>query len=397
MPRSHSLLRSFLLLVALASCNETTTEPGTSPVAAPSFSTTATTALAFYQVSGGQGHTCAITTDNRAYCWGENMTGQLGDGTTTSHLKPVAVLGGLRFQQISAGVLGTCGITLDYRAYCWGFNNSGQIGDGSLTQRLAPVPVASGRRFRQVDLNGYHTCAVSYPDPGQALCWGANYAGQLGDGTKTNRTRPTVVVGALVMRQVTAGAHSSCGVTTSNLAYCWGSNTEGELGDSSNTRQRSVPSRVAGGHQFLRLDAGDVHVCAVAIGDRAFCWGNGRSGQIGNGRAYLSFWPRAVAGGLYFTRVTGGGSHTCGETRGNQAYCWGHNSDGDLGDGTTTQRLTPVLVAGGHTFKQVSAGGFHSCGKTDTSALYCWGWNALGQIGDGTKINRLKPVRIAGP
>jgi alpha-tubulin suppressor-like RCC1 family protein len=396
MPRASSLLLSSLLLAALPSCTKTPTEPDTSPAAALSLST-ATTALSFYQVSNGVFHTCGITTDNRAYCWGQNQSGQLGDGTTTDHLKPVAVLGGLRFQQISAGFGETCGITLDYRAYCWGSNNFGQLGDGSLTQRLTPVSVAGGRRFRQVDLGGHHTCAVSYPDPGRAYCWGGNYAGQIGDGTKGNRTRPAAVLGTLVMRQVTAGSSFSCGVTTSNLAYCWGTNTEGELGDSTSTHMRTAPSRVAGRHQFLRLDAGGTHVCAIAVGDRAFCWGDGRGGQIGNGRAYLSFWPRAVAGGLYFTRVTGGGGHTCGETRGNQAYCWGANYWGQLGDGTTTNRLTPALVVGGLTFKQVSAGDSHSCGKTDTSALYCWGINTGGEIGDGTTTTRLKPVRVAGP
>jgi alpha-tubulin suppressor-like RCC1 family protein len=382
---------------ALTSCNENLTAPP-SATAEPALAT-ATAALAFYQVSGGDSHTCGVTTDNRAYCWGDNLSGQLGDGTTNSagRSRPAAVLGGLRFHQISAGTLTTCGVTLDYRVYCWGHNGYGQVGDGTNATRLTPVPVAGGRRFRQVDVDFYHACALSYPDPGRAYCWGSNFEGELGDGTRTNRSVPVAVLGNLVMRQVTAGAEFSCGVTPTNLAYCWGTNRRGQLGDSSTANWRSVPSRVAGAHQFRNLDAGDEHACAVTTGDRAYCWGNGRSGQIGNGKTYLSFWPRAVAGGLSFTRVSAGATHTCGETRANQAYCWGDNAEGQAGDGTTTQRLTPVLVTGGLTFKQVSAGGSHTCGKTDTSEAYCWGFNTSGQLGNGTTTSSSRPVPVAGP
>ena len=85
----------------------------------------------------------------------------------------------------------------------------------------------------------------------------------------------------------------------------------------------------------------------MTTGDRAFCWGNGRSGQIGDGKPYLRFWPRRVAGGLSFSRVSTEGFHTCGETTQNRTYCWGDNSSGQLGDGTATTRLKPVPVAGG--------------------------------------------------
>jgi alpha-tubulin suppressor-like RCC1 family protein len=324
--------------------------------------------------------------------------GQLGDGTTISHLTPKPVAGNLRFRQISAGFYTTCGVTTDYRAYCWGDNESGQVGNGSSGPSgvLTPVAVAGGRRFRQVETNSMHTCGVSYPDPARAYCWGNNSSGELGDGTKVERSVPVAVAGGLSIFQVTLGYVHTCGVTTSNIAYCWGSNWQGNLGDSSTADSKSTPSRVAGGHQFRSIDAGTNHVCAVTTGDRAYCWGNGREGQIGNGKMYLSFWPRAVAGGIYFTRVTAGYSHSCGETRANQAYCWGGNTEGQDGDGTTTRRLTPVLVTGGLTFKQVSAGNSHTCGKTASSEAYCWGWNGFGQLGDGTKTNRPRPVRVAG-
>ena len=379
-------LRTPVLALSIAvgalGCREDPTAPaGQEPAAVLAAATT----LALYQVSAGEEHTCGVTTDNRAYCWGYNGKGQLGDGTTTDRHTPVAVAGGLRFHAISTGQGTTCGVTTDYRAYCWGDNVLGQLGDGTTTPRLRPVAVAGGHRFRQVDVTFEHACAVSYPDPGRAYCWGWGGDGQLGNGSRTNHPTPVAVAGSLLMRQVSVGYFHSCGVTTSNLAYCWGDNRYGELGDSSSVALRSTPSRVAGAHQFRTLDAGAYHTCAVTTGNRAFCWGDGRGGALGNGKAYLSFWPRAVAGGLSFERVSAGLYQSCGETTANRPYCWGGMN-----------RLTPVAVPGNFFFNQVTAGGTHACGKTAGSVAYCWGGNFSGELGDGTTTASSTPVRVAG-
>jgi hypothetical protein len=131
------------------------------------------------------------------------------------------------------------------------------------------------------------------------------------------------------------------------------------------------------------VDGGNEFTCAVTTGDQAFCWGNGRGGELGNGHAYLSFWPRAVAGKHAFRRVTAGGKHACGETPSNGAWCWGENG-GALGDGTTSpSSLIPVAVTGGLFFSQLSAGYVHTCGRTPAAVGYCWGRNFNGQLGLG--------------
>jgi alpha-tubulin suppressor-like RCC1 family protein len=370
--------------------------------AAPlSVQSVAAMALAFYQVSGGGVHTCGVTTENRTYCWGNNYAGQLGDGTIgTFRFSPHPIAGGLQFRQISAGGSHTCGVTTDSLAFCWGANESGQLGDGTATGRLAAVAVAGGRKFRQIEAGFKHTCGVTTDH--RAFCWGSNSFGQLGDGTTSRRLRPVAVAGARQFRQVAAGSGTywshTCGVTTGDVVFCWGSNSYGQLGDSTEVTQRLTPSRVAGGRQFRQVDAGGLHSCAVTTGNRAFCWGNGTAGAIGNGKSYKSFWPRAVTGGLYFTRVSAGEGHVCGETTDNRAFCWGTNEYGQLGDGNAPYlSLTPVAVAGGLTFKQVSAGQVHTCGKTPANVAYCWGNNFNGQGGDGTNINRLTPVPVADP
>src|SRR2546423_6901788 len=230
-PRIPLRLALLLSVVAVASCSDPN-EPDQQPITDPTLATTmATQTLSFYQVSAGHDHTCGVTTDNRAYCWGDNSEGQLGDGTTTGRLTPKAVAGGLRFRQISAGFDTSCGLTTEYRAYCWGNDQLGQVGDGStIRRRLTPVPVATGRRFVLVGTNFEHSCGVSYTER-RAYCWGSNTEGELGDGTRISRTRPVAVSGSLTLHEVSLGYEHTCVLTTNKLVYCWGNNGAGELGD----------------------------------------------------------------------------------------------------------------------------------------------------------------------
>jgi len=359
---------------------------------------TSSTPLAFNQVSSGWEHTCGLTMEGQAYCWGRNVHGEVGDGTRTTRLVPVAVLGGLKFRQLSAGLAFTCALTTDYRAYCWGRNTERELGDRTTTDRQTPVAVRGGLRFLQVGAGPSHTCALTYPDR-RAYCWGYNNGGQLGDGTRTTPLAPVPVMGSRQFRQVSAGNGHTCGVTPTYKAYCWGDNGWGQLGDDTRTSSLA-PVPVFGGHQFKQLDAGGFYTCAVTTDARAFCWGYNPDGLLGTGLTFLRIRrPRLVTGGLQFSRVTAGEYHTCGETTLNRAYCWGENQSGQLGDGTSGQnRITPVPVTGGLLFSQVSAGVEHTCARTSTGVAYCWGWNGSGEIGDGTRYTHYDtPTPVAGP
>jgi alpha-tubulin suppressor-like RCC1 family protein len=243
---------SAALTVAIAGCSEDAESP-TEPRLQPALATTATQALVFRQVSAGHFHTCGVTSDNRAYCWGANFSGQLGDGTNTQRLRPMAVAGGLNFRQVLAGArdrYGTshsCGVTTSYQGYCWGGNDEGQLGDGTTTQRLKPRAVAGGLQFSGLIPGGDHTCAVTTASV--AHCWGYDYYGQLGDGSPVGNAAPTrlspfAVVGELALKAVTPGGTHTCALTTGNLAYCWGANA-GQLGDGT-TDWTSTPVPVAG-------------------------------------------------------------------------------------------------------------------------------------------------------
>jgi alpha-tubulin suppressor-like RCC1 family protein len=355
----------------------------------------------------------ASSSANAAWCWGDNSTGALGTGDATGpegcfsyndpipcSSRPTRVIGGRQFRSISAGDGYTCAVTTDFHPYCWGLDAFGELGDGgSVYQSPTPLAVAGGHRFRVIDAGTYHTCGVSYPD-NRLYCWGNNTDGQLGDGTLTKRLTPVLVVGGLTFKQVGVGLWHTCAVTTTDRVYCWGLNTSGQLGDSTTAIRRARPTKVVGGHQFRQVDAGWEHTCTVTTDYRAWCWGSGHQGQLGNGKTYLSFWPRAVSGGLSIRRLSAGWFHNCAEATGSRAWCWGSNSVGQLGAGLArgTTRMTPV--AGGLFFAQLNAGASHVCAKTGAGAGYCWGDNfyaALGNGSSGPSTSTIAPRPVSAP
>src|SRR5205809_72789 len=238
--------------------------------------------FAFAAVSAGRSHTCGLTTGGAAYCWGDNVQGQLGDGSTISSGTPVPVAGGLMFGAVSAGDGFTCGLTASGAAVV------------PTPRRARAVPVAGGLAFAAVSAGRVHTCGLA--TSGAAYCWGANDSGELGDGSTVDSRTPLAVAGGLTFQVVSAGGGYTCGVTTAGAAYCWGANFSGQLG----TGMFSGPSLV----------------------------------------------PAPVSSGLVFGAVSAGGAHTCGRTTGGTVYCWGGNSDGELGNGPTSSSAVPVRAFG---------------------------------------------------
>jgi hypothetical protein len=151
-------------------------------------------------------HACALADNGRAYCWGRNASGQLGDGTTDVRWAPIevsvsGVLSGKSLVSIAAAYSGsssdgfTCAVSTEGKVYCWGYNAYGQLGDNSTTNRTSPVAVAtgaaSGKVFVDVKVGSDHACGLT--SDGKVYCWGNNDYGQLGNNSNTAAKTPVAV------------------------------------------------------------------------------------------------------------------------------------------------------------------------------------------------------------
>ncbi len=315
----------------------------------------------------------------RVSCRGADDRGQRPDRAAVS------------FVALAAGVSHACGLTREGQALCWGANDSGQLGDGSRVDRPVPAPVASDARFSTIAAGVSHTCGLE--GEGQVLCWGSNADGQLGDGSHEDRMTPGPVSGDQRFVELVAGWNHTCGLTATREAFCWGLNDHGQLGDGS-LAERLVPTRVP--DSFESLVAGSAHTCGISGGE-VLCWGDDTSGQLGDGATRSRPRPALVHGlPAPVTQLAAGAVSTCALLADGRAYCWGQNVHGELGDGTRDSRATPSPVSGNLRFRSIYAGGALTCGFTTAGVQYCWGLNQSGELGDGTRESRAVPTRVGG-
>ncbi|MFO7894267.1 MAG: Ig-like domain-containing protein [Longimicrobiales bacterium] len=333
----------------------------------------------FVQVSAGGYHTCALTAEGVAFCWGDNWSNQLGLGLDMDEVPvPLPVATDLRFTDISAGMYHTCAVATDGTGYCWG--DGWLLGTGEHTDHATPVAVDFAGTWQQIEAGHWHTCGVA--TGGQAYCWGDGYNGAIGDGSTVDRLIPTAVASSVEFQSITAGIYSSCAVATGGTAYCWGDG--GTVGRAGAPYANPVPQPVDGGHSFSTIHSGDWYICAIG-GGNVYCWGDNSLGQFGTGSATYGGVDSPLLGPSGYAQVDGAEEHTCGVTTTGEGACWGYNSYGQLGVSYDTRwaSYSPLTLTDPSAWRVLTAGEQHSCGITAAGVLYCWGSNTTGQLGTG--------------
>lgn len=324
------------------------------------------------RVSGSAQHSCAVTGGGLVKCWGRGNSGELGDGVTSGPVTcggsfyanptPVTVNGLSGVVRVVGGGAFSCGLSSGGSLRCWGGNFYGQHGDGSRTTKSVPAGSdgVQGLSDVSVGAGGYHACGMF--SGGVVKCWGGNGYGQLGGGGTSGpndcegqacSTTPAAVVGIGAAVGVVAGDLFACALEGDGGVKCWGENSMGQLGDGT-VAGRGTPMTVPGVTPARRLFAGSTQACALMTDGNYKCWGSNAYGELGTG---------------------GTGPDTCGSTPCSRTPVTSVNLAG---------AVLPALGAG------------HTCGLFGGGVVKCWGQGGLGQLGNGGTSDSTAPVTVGG-
>ncbi|WP_425605035.1 InlB B-repeat-containing protein [Bombiscardovia apis] len=353
--------------------------------------------IQFSQISTGWNHTLGLGSNGRIYAWGKNDSGQLGDGSTNNHVVPMVVNtpAGVKYRQVVAGPNTSFALGSDNHWYAWGANTSGQLGNGTTTNQLTPVAISMPTgvgAYTQISPGENHTLALG--DDGTAYAWGANTNGQLGNNTTISSLSPVKVqipAGAFQFTSVSAGSSHSIATGDNGLAYAWGSNQYGQIGSVFITvgdrSQVPVEVQLPVGLSKSKQATASAN-WSIGIGDngRIITWGYNGQNQLGNGNTVNQSLPAEaqLPASLTFTSVKPKANSTIAIANTGQIYAWGANTAGQLGNGNQNNQPSPVAVnpKPGTTFAQLHTGYNHTIGVDTSGNIWAWGDNASGQLGD---------------
>ncbi|HEX4982726.1 MAG TPA: fibronectin type III domain-containing protein [Ilumatobacteraceae bacterium] len=393
-------------------------------------------------ISAGNSHMCAILDNGSLKCWGWSLAGQLGQGDTEARgdepgemgdaLLPIDLGGGLAPSGVSAAGHHTCAVIGLGDVKCWGENQSGELGQGDLADRgdgagemgiaLAEVDLGTGRAATAVASGGNHSCALL--DDFTVKCWGRNFDGQLGQSHTDNLGNaagemgdalPPIDVGTRdAVTAVATGVAHSCAILDTGEVKCWGENASGQLGLGDTSDRGNGPGEMGAvlpavglgsGRTATAIATGNGHTCAILDTGAVKCWGENGNGQLGQGDTADrgdsagemgdNLAPIDLGTGRTATAIAAGGGHTCAVLDDGDIKCWGQNGSGQLAQGDTATRgdgpgemgdnldptnLFPDAIA-------IAAGQLHTCALFDGGDVFCWGQNVLGQLGQESTDN----------
>ena len=316
--------------------------------------------------SASAAHTLALTSEGKVYAWGENIEGQLGTNNTTFYSSPVAVdmtgaLSGKTVVALAAGYQHSLALTSDGGLYAWGSNLGGELGIGSTTSSLVPVAVdtsgvLSGKTIVQIHA-GWNTSAV-LDSTGQVYTWGSGSA--LGNGSAAGSTvavavDTTGVLAGKVVSKLRVGSFHMLVQTTDGMLFGWGENNRGQIGDGTSGTNRHSPvavdvTGVLATKTITEISAGHQYSLVLASDGTVYAWGADDSMSLGNATTTVqadspvAVDMTGVLSGKTVVAISAGINNGYALTTDGDLFAWGANSTGAVGDGTTTNRDTPVAV-----------------------------------------------------
>lgn len=345
-----------------------------------------------------------------------------------------------QFRQLAAGEYHTCGVDVDAGAWCWGQGLYGQLGNGDTVDTTSPVRVvADSTRFTAITAGSMHTCALD--DRGAVWCWGGNFVGRLGTGDREPTSTPTRVEGIdAAVRNIHAGLDRTCAVTVDDALWCWGANNERQINDST-TGDILAPVRITPGPvtdvsmragrtcliaDTVRCQGGDLRSYVLTgevayglwefqglptgvsqlaqtrfgycglLADAVWCWGAYLGGQAPTGAitGSIGAWlDPEVRPGITATALAASEDTMCALEQSRTLRCSGLLAAAQVSDESMAQ-FVPVALP--EPVVSVVGGSTHLCALADSGRAWCWGDNSYGQLGNGSREDAPSPATSVG-
>jgi alpha-tubulin suppressor-like RCC1 family protein len=328
------------------------------------------------------------------WAWGKNLHGQLGNNSTNDTPVSIAVQmpDTVTFTTISAGHENSFALDTAGKAWAWGDNGLGQLGNDSTEQSSVPVAVQMRPDVTLTAISAGYDHSLALDTAGQVWAWGSNQFGQLGNNATDMSVVPVAVRTPMnvMFTTISAGYDHSLALDTAGQVWAWGSNSYGQLG-SKNTVRALVPVAVQtpANVTFTSISAGYDYSLALDAVGQVWAWGDKGFGQLGNNTTDKSPVPVAVQmpANLTIAAISAGYDHSLALDTAGLAWAWGNNRIGALGNNVGANSVTPVAVQmpASVTFTMVSAGWGHSL-ALDTAG-HAWGWGAGPLGGSSTSMS----------
>lgn len=356
-------------------------------------------------VSIGFGHACATRSDGTLRCWGDNMLGELGDGTTDWPGRAKVLVPLSNVVEVSTGYYYTCARQITGTVSCWGSNDYGQLGDGTQTTRGTPADVVLPAPAIDVAAAGYRTCAAL--NDHSVWCWGVSGYDSM-TGEYLMDLSPAQITGLPDIVQVSGAMYSFdhfCGRSVDGEIWCWGENDGAQLGQGWISEFESTPVRVLDIDDAVDVSLASSYACAVRGSGELWCWGRmDETTLLTTPSDFSGIAPQEVVHGITdaVASVRANEGRLCVVTATQSAYCWGQNIYGNLGIAGLSfgDIVTPTAVPGLSNIVDLSVGegvsSYSGCAVSNDGYVSCWGYNDQSQTGQDSATNPVDGVTLVG-
>lgn len=339
-------------------------------------------------ISAAWTHSVAVRDDGTVWVWGGNSNSSnqgtlLGIGGSAYNVEklPVQINGLSGIIAVAADTEHTLALKNDGTVWAWGENSSGQLGNGSSTSSSTPVQVSGLSSISRIFACGGASYAVTAN--GVVMAWGNNAYGQLGDGTTTSYNTPKAIDALNGAVSISGFGERTFMVKANGTVWGWGrySSVYGNIGDGG-TSNRSAPVQISGNVGATAVAADLYHAVILLSNGTVWAWGDNFYGSLGNGSASTALSP-VQANIDQVTAIAAVNGATLALKNNGSVWAWGKNDHGVVGDGTSISRFSPVQVTGLDNISAISGIMEHALVLKNDGTLWAWGENYSGQLGDG--------------